>query len=385
MDRREFLKATAAGAAGVGAFGTQPGCAGVIVAARPELFEPARIEAFLSRLDAGLGAIDRGERLPDITAAAASDPRHSAMVKRALRSLYAVGAFGDLEIEEQAHPAVQARMADMLPEMAESLRESGELIESGTPDQARRVREALRRDPSLPVRLSEAMDGAGAESGVSARTRRKFRAIATHVGVRLRHHDAGVLAGEYVAKVRRVEAWGGDRASLERRLIAQMGEGRFRERQARFQAAEARWAEVLGPTAGAGDGDVAGRPRWQRHLIGAALAFGLGVLGLAVGLASADGGEGAGLIVATVGAVLLVTAVVLLIAAGVSAAIDAARGDPGHQGASALARGEPSAPAGADEPPPAAWSAERDAPKEPERATPAPAQVSDPAATREGS
>lgn len=315
MNRREFLRTTAVG---LGAVGTQGACA-TLSAPRPDAYSPDRLREFVARFDAGLAAIE-GSGLAGFPAPAGPrSARGAAMVKRAFRSLYAVGAFSDLELEEQAHPAVQERMASMLPEMAESLRESTEFLETTTPAGAARVRRALQAEPTLPTRLAEAVDSGGDDAGVSPRTRRKFRAIATQVGIRLRHHAPAVLAQEYVAKVRKIEAWSADEARLERQIAAQIGRESFLEREQRFAAAQRRWAEVLGEGDGAGGGER--HASWRGSLRGAGWCFGLGALAAGVAVASENP------FVATAAAVLLIMAVVFLLVAGIQGL--AAGGDDG--------------------------------------------------------
>lgn len=315
MNRREFLKTTAVGLAA----GTQGACA-TLPAPRHDTYSPERLRELLVRFDAGLAAIDGGGFGGLRPAPSAPGARGAAMVKRAFRSLYTVGALSELELEDQAHPAVQERMARMLPEMAESLRESAALLESATPADAARVRQGLKGAPALPIQLAEAVDGEGAEAGVSPRTRRKFRAIATQVGTRLRHHDPAVLAQEYVAKVRKIEAWSADGARVERQLVARIGRESFLDREQRFSAAQRRWAEVLGAQDGAGGGDAVAAP-WRASLRGAAWCFGLGAI--ATGLAFASENP----FVVTAAAVLLVTAVLFLLLAGLQALVAAGRRD----------------------------------------------------------
>ncbi len=323
MKRRDFLRAAAVG---VGAVSAQGGCA-TVPASRGDRFSTDRLDAFMDQFDHGLAAIDRGRGLGAFTAPADEQgARGEAMAKRALRSLYAVGAFADLEVEEQAHPGVQARMAQMLPEMAESLRESAELLDSATPEERTRVRETLRNDPSLPLQLAEAVEDAGDAAGVSARTRRKFRAMATHVGFRLRHHDPSVLAGEYVAKVRKIEAWSGDEARLQRQIAARVGEAALLEHQARFAAARERWSEILGPE-GSGGGEV--EQPWKRSLRTAGWCFGLGVVVGGIGAIMVASNVFAGVFPITAGAILVTVALVMLLVAGIQAAVHS--GEPSDQ------------------------------------------------------
>jgi hypothetical protein len=307
MNRREFLKATA-----VGLGSAQAGCATLPIAERQDPFSPERMREFLGRFDAGLAAIDAGRDLrvggvpaPDLPGA----EEGVAMAKRSLRALYAVGAFADLSLEEQAHPGVQARMGRMLPELERSLRESKALVEGMTPGHRAALQEALRRDPSIPVKLAEAVDDAGGDAQVSARTRRKFRTLTTQVSVRLRHQDPAVLMNEYVNKVRKLEAWSGTEAELQRQLAARIGREALGEQEARFADARRRWSELLGPAEGAGDG-ADGAP-WRGPLRTAAWSFGLGVLTIGIAFAASN------IYVATAGAILIVVALIALVTAGV--------------------------------------------------------------------
>jgi hypothetical protein len=312
MKRRDFMKVVGAGAVGV-----QAGCA-TLPLRGDELFSAERLDAFLAQYDSGLATIDRGsDRRPFGSPGGSEGARGEAMAKRALRSLYAVGAFADLEVEEQAHPGVQARMARLLPELSESLQECTAYLEVTAPGSRLRIREALAENPDLPLQLAEAVDDAGGAAGVSARTRRKFRLAATQLGFRLRHHDPALLAGEYVTKVRKIEAWSGDRARLQRQIVARIGAASLADKEARFVAAQGRWATLVsyeqegivtaapGPTPGSGAARAA------------AWSFGIGLVAGGLGLLMLASGEFAGVFGLTVGAAALVVGLILLLISGV--------------------------------------------------------------------
>ncbi len=320
MKRREFLRTAVVG---VGAAGLEAGCA----TARPppeRRYSIEQMDAFLAQFDRGLASIDRSERLGPLRSP--GNGQGSSMVKRALRSLYAVGAVADLDVEDQAHPGVQARVARLLPEMEHSLRECAALVEGMSPRDAGLVREALRADPSLPVQLSEWVDDAGGAAGVSARTRRKFRLAATHVGFRLRHQDPILLTGEYVAKVRKIEAWSGDDARFQRQIAGRVGQEVLLADQARFRAAQLRWAALGadGVSPDAPTDAVAQQPAPEKpgaaQLRAAAWCFGIAIVAGGLGAILASSSAGA------VGAGFLTVAVVLLIVAIILAIIGAVRG-----------------------------------------------------------
>src|SRR5512146_1234091 len=135
MKRRDFLRTAAIG---IGATSVEGGCVSVREGG-PDFFSVERMSAFLAQFDHGLAAIDRGERLGPLPRGDGAGG--SAMVKRALRSMYAVGAVSDLTIEEQAHPGVQARMTRLLPEMTQSLQECTAFIEATLPRSGEQVRD----------------------------------------------------------------------------------------------------------------------------------------------------------------------------------------------------------------------------------------------------
>lgn len=212
--------------------------------------------------------------------------------------------------------------------MTESLRECTAFLEATIPGKdSLHVRQALEADPSLPLQLAEVVDAAGEAAGVSARTRRKFRVAATQVGFRLRHHGSAMLAGEYVTKVRKIEAWSGDQARLQRQIAARVGEASLFEKQARFAAAQERWAAVLArEQVSGGFDDEPSRP-WSGPLRAAAWAFGIGVVAGGVGALVVSSGDITGAFAITVGAVALIVALVLLMVAGVRYASSRSRDD----------------------------------------------------------
>jgi hypothetical protein len=228
VERRNVLKMGAV--AGFGGLAST-GCAtlgdGSLGTAAPPLLPD--LDAFLARLDRGMAAIAAGNPLNDVLpkrptpAASGGAPRgEDVLIKKTLRSLLMAGSFRDLSDAERAHPAVQARMAGSMPEMDEAVFGMTHVLESFTPSERARIREAIQSDPDIGMRIAESLDTGAGAADISLQRRTHLRTIASQLTWRLRNQPIDTTIDEYVGKVKKVSARNGYSEELQRKLAAQV-------------------------------------------------------------------------------------------------------------------------------------------------------------------
>jgi hypothetical protein len=207
-----------------GAMGT--GCATTGSAAKGT-FDPGAMldmDAFLSRLDHSMESIASGNPLrsffPD-------DPRrpYAPLVKKSLRSLLIAGSFRDLPEEARAHPGMQQRIRDAMPEMDEAVFGMTHVLASFTANERVRIREVLNEDPEFGMRIAESLDGDAVSAGVSAARRLHLRTLSSQISFRLKHQPVTTLIDEYVGKVQKVSARHGYTEEMQRRIAARVVSG----------------------------------------------------------------------------------------------------------------------------------------------------------------
>jgi hypothetical protein len=325
MDRRDFLKSTAA----AGLAGATAGAAGRAGAAPtalpPPASPPAELERFLLRFDRGIAAIDRGDLLAGLLPAGArlQGPRAragEALFRDSLRALYATGSFLELAPADQLHPGVQSRMLGLLPRIEAAVAGHQRLLVGlGAGDHAL-LQGHLRRDPELPMRLAERLDDAAIAGGLAPSKRGRLRLAATEVGQRLRTQPPSLLIGEYLDKTRRLQERDGGAGSTERALKARMGEAAFWEYRAWAERETLAWRERLAASGSAGDTppvDPAAVPPSTKLALSGAKTLGIGLL--VGGLCGVTQLSGMNILIfgVTVGVVLMVTGLVYLLIAGI--------------------------------------------------------------------
>jgi len=165
------------------------------------------------------------------------------LAKKALRTLFLAGMFGDLPDEGQVHPGMQARVKRQLPEMEQAVYEMADYLENISDEDAEQLQGFLKGVDNPAMELAEWLDVEEGSLGVSRKRRLQTRAMVTHVVSRLKNQPPEVLFDEYIGKVERVDARTGTVEEQKRRMIARMGEDAFWQRQQRLAMYVAAWDE----------------------------------------------------------------------------------------------------------------------------------------------
>ena len=227
MERRNVLKmGAAAGVSGLASTGCASLGDGSLGTATPPSMPD--LDAFLARLDHGMAAIAAGNPLKDVLpksqvpAVAGAPPRaEDLLIKKTLRSLLMAGSFRDLSDAERAHPAMQARMQGSMVEMDEAVFGMTHVLESFTPSERARIREAIQSEPDIGMRIAESLDTGASSVDVSLQRRTHLRAIASQLTWRLKNQPIETVMDEYIGKVKKVSARNGYSEELQRKLAAQ--------------------------------------------------------------------------------------------------------------------------------------------------------------------
>lgn len=265
MDRRHFLRAGGGGGlltlGGCATQGLQGALAGG-ASSLPAMTE-AEVQSFLQRLDeqmvgvqrrkpmAGLLLLCRGKNNEDLA-------RGEELVRKSLRSLLLSGSFGDLPLEARAHPGVQGRMFDGMGELDEATMGMRDVLANVTPTERADMARALREDPDLAMSVVEAIDEEAGRLKVSGERRLHLRSLAAHVASRMKQ-SPGLFMDELVNKVDKMKGRDLSAASMERRMIAQVGEDEFFRVRDRMVAAQRSW-RVAGSHKIGSDGGDDGEP-----------------------------------------------------------------------------------------------------------------------------
>jgi hypothetical protein len=349
MDRRDFLKSTAAaGLAGATVGTARPARAELPPPASP----PADLDRFLSRFDLGLTAIDRGGLLAGLLPAGArlEGPQAKAgeaLFRQSLRTLYAAGSFLELAPADQLHPGVQSRMVRLLPEIDLAVASHQRLLAGLGADDHAMLQRHLRRDPELPMRLAEVLDDAAIANGLAPSKRGRLRLAATEVSLRLRSQPPSLLIGEYLDKVRRVQERDSGVGSTERAFMARMGEEAFWEYRSWSEREALAWRERLAASGSAGDAPVEDQglsPRSSARAMEGAKLLGIGLV--VGGLCAVTQLNGMNILVfgVTVGVVFMLVGLVYLLVAAAMRLHEQATGKLDEHGHLRPQNTEPAAP-----------------------------------------
>ena len=285
MDRRNFVKSGATSAASLLAASAY---APALLLSHPRMVEaPPDMDAYLTRIDDGMARLGRWSSADYLTVRPAAstlkeaDPLGSA----ALQSLYIAAMVGDLPIEAQKHPGIQARVLDAMPIMDRATTSMAEFLRSRQPSDLLVVQTGLR-DYGAGPRIIAALDGGAQAIGVSDRRREHTRSIYANVEWRLRNQPPDLIVSEYLEKVDRLTEADVRRAATVQGLGAQLAE-------------EAFWQ--------------AERSTRDRRISRGGKTMGFGLLVFAVGGAIVAGGSFAGAFVMTAGAVMMLVGLVMLL------------------------------------------------------------------------
>ncbi len=262
MDRRNFLKAgaLAGGSVGLGAVGCGAVLEGMQAAPIPSLGELQALDmdGFLKRLDTSLGFIQSSSNLAsmvskDVATNVRKDPRFEdseALVRKTLRSLLLTSSFTDLPDAGRMHPGMQARLWNSMQEMDDAVLGMNKMLTSLTPTERADVSRLMREDATVAPRILDALDEEGVKAGVNEKRRTHLRELGKHSCFRLRQ-STSLFIDEYDDKVQKVASRDSSIETVQRRLMAQMGEDAFWQFHARQFALMQAWQQVPGVAQGA--------------------------------------------------------------------------------------------------------------------------------------
>ncbi len=283
------------------------------------LIDPAEIEKEWARVEATRSAILT--RPPLALDGVLRDKRSigrlatgDELARKAMRSIFAVGAFRDLPEEGRQHPLVQDAMFAAMPEFDEAVFGMQRRIDTLTATERADISRELGKDPELAERVLGMLDSEAAQVGVSTARRLHMRRVGLTACARL-HQSSDLFLGELSQKIEKVAARSGSHAEIERRVAATMGERAFSELRERTLRAAASYESyrvagvrrIPGP-----DGKpVRGPGEWSDRKKAVLTAGGI-VLGVGVLL----GGVGGLMLIATFGGAFVLTVAGLAVLAG---------------------------------------------------------------------
>jgi hypothetical protein len=263
-----------------------------------------------------------------------------ALARKTLRSLFLVGALRDLPEERMAHPGVQQRLRDSMGEFDEAVFGMTDLLDNLSQGERRGVSEALRKDPNLGMKLMGGLDAEAASWGVSMESRLRLRSVAAQATSRLKHAP-DLFITEYVGKMRKLAARHGAQEQAQRELATSVAQAMLWQGESPPETEAAGGALSPPPPppvdappaappasqAGAQEFDEQGRPLTPAQALaerrrragrttgtvmltagGISLGVGLTLFGLAF-----VAGGGAGLVLATIGALVGVAGLIILL------------------------------------------------------------------------
>jgi hypothetical protein len=283
------------------------------------------MDGFLAEFDRNMEAIARGTpfgQFQPATLARGSKrggiraAERDRLARKALRAMYVGAAFHELPEQGQRHPGMQERLRRHAREVDEAVFGTTEVLEKLSAKDREQLRQFLRRDRALPMRVAEVLDEKAGGASVPTRRRRMLRQAMVQVSFRLRHQNPSLFLDECVGKVRRVAKRKGYSEELQRRLATQAAESTF------WELADAKRSQVGFANTVAAGSDSEGwipvepdpEPPPKTSSAGSgAITAGLWMLGIGLGV----GLLGVALVAAeNLGGLFLLTAAVLLLAAG---------------------------------------------------------------------
>jgi hypothetical protein len=237
MERRELLLAgVSVGAAALTAScvtGRNRNGASTATGIAPLPIPQAEMDALVSRMDATLGVMKQAnlvhEFLPDGLPHGLEEgmlAEHENYLQRGIQSLYVSGIFLDQPEYARAHEGLQERVRQALPDMDSSVRDSYAILASLDNDQHAQVREVLRKQPDLGMRVAEVLDARAAEVGISRKRRLQIRTAAVEISTRMRRQHPTTVVQEYLTKTEKVYERHGE-TELNRQIAARVGEQMF--------------------------------------------------------------------------------------------------------------------------------------------------------------
>ena len=199
-----------------------------------------------------------------------------------------------------------------LPDMDSSVRDSYVLLASLDDEHHAQVREVLRKQPDLGMRVAEVLDARAAEVGISRKRRMQIRAAAVEIGTRMRRQHPTAVVEEYLAKTEKVYERHGE-SNLKRQIAARAGEemfwGRVAQANPNVETPRSKSATPAKADTAVPEGSQPG----AGALRASAWMFGIGVVSGITGLILVNVGVSVGVFAITLAVVLLIVAFITLI------------------------------------------------------------------------
>ena len=192
--------------------------------------KPIDLAAWTAKLDSGwhqlgersfLGDVRREQKLLSSAELDLYLKEHEPLAKQTMRTLLVTGMVHDLSPEDQRHPEVRARIDRFTPDMDGAIVDGARYLDRLDRETLSTYEHALASDPDASLRIGEALDRGGAQSGMCASSRLKLRRVGTHVAGRLALQPPGMLIDEYLSKVERIAARRGAEVELQRRAATE--------------------------------------------------------------------------------------------------------------------------------------------------------------------
>jgi hypothetical protein len=207
MRRRDLLGAAAGAAAA--------GCATVRVDPEQDFAE------LYARLDEGLASV--GNPFEKVVAGAKFTDRERAFVESSLRSLLVTAAIHELPEHRRDDPGLVARARAHAPDFERALGSARALMQMAPSDRVRIERE-IRRDPSLPEKVTELLARYAKTSRVPGAGRFELRSLAQRCAWRMQHQPVSLVMDDTLERMTKVEARLGERSMQARLLLARAQE-----------------------------------------------------------------------------------------------------------------------------------------------------------------
>jgi len=316
MDRREMLKMGAL--AGVGSLASVSGSSCAIFPGGDQMgnlnvLNLPEMDSYLATINQGMDKISEWDLAREYGISDPAFERRCELGRKALRSMYMVGMFGDLSVEGQAHPGMQDRMVQALPEMDEAILTTTDDLEKMTAGERTELQKVLQDNKDPGMMIAQELDEGAGMIHLSRKRRLQTRAIISQANWRLRNQPPDLLINECVAKVRKMAERRGSPAALQRQAAAQLSKKAFFERQGRLAAAAEMWeAKATRPGKTAPEQDRIIRPPGSGAISAGGWMMGIGLVSGCAGMLIASFSIG-GLFAVTLGVLLLVIGLITLI------------------------------------------------------------------------
>jgi hypothetical protein len=252
MDRRTFLKTSGVATSALGAAGIAAATGSCSSFRASNMFEGLspplpEMNSYLKKIDNGLEYISNTSWIDSQNAAVsdANSRMKDDLSRKALKSLYVAGMFGDLTDEGQMHPGMQRRVFDAMPGMHDAIFSTCNYLENLSSAEKAKIHRLLNQRSNPGLKVVEQLNRHAEAVGISASRRLQTRSMATQIISRMRNQSPDLVFGEYIGKVRKVEARSGSIAEVERQMAARMTKDEFFARQQRLASLAARWEAEL--------------------------------------------------------------------------------------------------------------------------------------------